>query len=161
MASFAPWGSRGTLFLGLVIAAGCAPEQPHYGPPQDADTSTLPSGGGGGGSGGGAGGENACECAYEAALGKPDCADCINALGPNGKCPNEIFTCENEPDCLGILHCPVKCYGKTGADLTACVDACFASPANQQAYQQFQDLMACVCPICASECTTSQSVTCP
>lgn len=164
MASFAVWSSRGTLFMGLLSGLGCSPEGSHYGPPQTADTSTLSQGGAGGagGSTGGAGGlPNACECAYEAALGQPDCADCINALKPNGKCVDQVSQCEGLVACLDIVQCPVKCNGKTGAALDECVNACFAAPANEQAYGDFKDVMACVCTLCSTECSTKQAVTCP
>ncbi len=102
-----------------------------------------------------------CQCAVEAGLGDPACTDCINAQGPDGKCPSEIVQCNFEQDCVGFLHCPGSCSSKQGAERTACVEACFAAPANAQAYQDFKTLMACICPYCASKCATSEAVTCP
>jgi hypothetical protein len=164
MASFAVWSSRGTLFLGLAIAGACAPDRPHYGPPQTADTSTLSEGGAGGGGGSGGAGAaatvNICECTAEAAIGEPDCADCINALAPNGKCTDEVLTCYDEAECKGIVQCPVSCYGKNGDELTACLNACFASLSGP-AFVDFKDVMGCVCTKCSNECKTDLVVMCP
>lgn len=159
MAFCTHWKALGTLLAGVGLASACAPDTSSFGPPEDADTSTLTEGGYGGA--GGAGTGNACACAYEAALGKPDCAMCINGLAQVGKCGDEIFQCESSMACLGILQCPVKCYGKAGAELDACVEACYANPTDQEAYSRFKNLMGCACPVCGQECSTSKVVTCP
>lgn len=136
-------------------------EETSFGPPQTADTSTLGLGGGGG-AGGDTAAPNLCECATEAALGDPDCADCINSLKPNGKCVNPIAQCEASQDCLDTLRCPVlKCYSLSGEEREKCLDECFTAPVSDAAYQDMKDALACACNACSDECATKQVVTCP